>query len=536
VEERGESQDGVERDPPERERSEVRAALVAGLAGGAALMAGAAVVHTLSTRVPFLPVALAQSGVRAAPGGFATYFIEALGHWALRLAVIATSAAFLASGALGGLAMLWLRRSLPPVLAGMAGFIPLWAVAALLYPSDASSLPGGTFALATVGLYLLAGEITRRVFDRLSLTPAAASPGLTEGGIGRRYVLRSLWVGGAGLLLGASGLGRLVRPRPDPGRVVAAFRDIRRAPAPVKTSEDGAFDSIGGLAPEVTSNQDFYVVDEEIVDPDVDPAAWVLEVGGLVDRPGSLTYERLTSLPMVERYQTLECISNPVGGGLIGTAKWVGVPLREILGPARPRRGAVEVVFRATSGYSDSLPLDQAMDAETLIVLGMNDHVLPRAHGFPARLLSVGNYGMKNPKWLSSIEVVEHPHIGYWERRGWSVEARVKTWSRIDTPPDGQRLTGRVDLAGVSFAGDRGISHIEVSTDGGTTWAEAMLKTPLSPLTWRLWRYPWPRPLSGERRQLLVRATDGRGILQAAVAADPHPDGASGYHAIEVIA
>src|SRR5207302_7163972 len=153
-----------------------------------------------------------------------------------------------------------------------------------------------------------------------------------------------------------------------------------------------------------------------------------------------------------DRYQTLECVSNHVGGNLMSNAKWIGVPLPEILDRAGVDTSrAVEVVFRAAGGYSDSLSIDQAMDHSTLIAIGMNGHVLPRAHGFPARLLSVGTYGMKNPKWLESIEVVDRPYQGFWERRGWSKTAVVNTMSRIDTPKSGAQIGGPIEVGGIAF-------------------------------------------------------------------------------------
>jgi DMSO/TMAO reductase YedYZ molybdopterin-dependent catalytic subunit len=191
------------------------------------------------------------------------------------------------------------------------------------------------------------------------------------------------------------------------------------------------------------------------------------------------------------------------------------------------------VVFHASGGYSDSLSLDQAMDERTWIAVGMNDHVLPRAHGFPARVLSVGTYGMKNPKWLTGIEVVDRPYQGYWEQRGWSKQAVVKTEARIDVPQGGDRVVGSLAVAGIAFAGDRGISRVGVSTDGGRTWADAELKPALSDVTWRLWRIPWT-PENRGTVEIAVRAYDGAGRVQTKANAAPHPDGASGYDAITV--
>jgi DMSO/TMAO reductase YedYZ molybdopterin-dependent catalytic subunit len=498
--------------------------------GAVVLFAATALLHTFVRAVPFLPLVLAQAVVRAAPGGFATFFIEHLGHWALRLAVTGTVVAFLLGGAALGLFISWLARFVRAVpVAGVLGFLPLWVVSVAVYPSPASqTLRRLPFALASLPLYFLGGLAAAWTLVRLEKAIARKEPDPT-----RRLVLRSLWWGGAAVLLGVADLGRLIYRRPDPGRELLHPANVRRATEPSPSAGDAAFSRIPGLTAEVTPNEAFYVVDEEIIDPDIDASMWRLGVGGLVGRPLSLGYGELSRLPAVERYQTLECISNEVGGDLESTSKWVGVPLPEILDRAQVGRGAVEVVFRASGGYSDSLSIEQAMDPSTLIALGMNDHVLPRAHGFPARLLSVGTYGMKNPKWLTGIEVVDRPYQGYWEQRGWSKRAIVKTGSRIDTPAPGVQVRGGVAIAGIAFAGDRGISRVEVSTDGGRSWAPAQIKRALSPLSWRLWLYRW-RPQGRGQAGVLVRAYDTRGMVQTDQLAPPHPDGASGYDAITV--
>jgi DMSO/TMAO reductase YedYZ molybdopterin-dependent catalytic subunit len=304
-----------------------------------------------------------------------------------------------------------------------------------------------------------------------------------------------------------------------------------RRPAPAPTP-DPAFESIEGLSPLVTSNDDFYVVDEELVDPDIDVATWRLAVGGMVDGPLDLDHGELLALPLVERYATLECISNPIGGDLISTAKWTGVPLTDLLGRAGVRDGALEVVFRAVGGYSDSLPIGDALRPETMIVLGMNGNVLPRAHGFPARLLAPGYYGMKQPKWLQSIEVVSRAYSGYWERRGWIKAAIVNTGSRVDAVQEsaGQDGTGTWVVAGVAFAGNRGIALVECSLDGGATWRAAELEPPLSNLAWRRWKLAIAGgEAGGEGGDVLVRAADGDGVMQTSAVAPPHPSGATGY-------
>jgi DMSO/TMAO reductase YedYZ molybdopterin-dependent catalytic subunit len=505
-----------------------REAALAGLlgTGSATLLAG--IAHTVAPVVAFPPIAISQILVRTPPGSFDSFFIDRLGHWAMRLAVIGTSIGFVASGAILGQLVPALRRRIPAVIAGLLALVPLWLASIALYQQMPRSLSRWPYAAAILPAFVVGGAVGGLGHRRLTAPAPVSATNLS-----RRYFLRGVWRGGLGLALGASNIGRLVARTKDPGDQLLHVPRLTLAERLAQTEADAAFARIPGLTPEVTSIARHFVVDEEIIDPEIDPLTWRMIVKGMVGRPFQLTYGQLKALPAVERYQTLECISNEVGGDLISTAKWVGVPLPEILGRAGVGRGAVEVVFRAAGGYSDSLSIDQAMDPSTLIAIGMNGHVLPRAHGFPARLLSVGNYGMKNPKWLTEIEVVNHQYEGFWEGRGWTKPAIVKTWSRIDTPPSGTAVGRSATVAGIAYAGDRGISRVEVSTDGSRTWNQAELKTPLSGLTWRLWRYTWDLTARGEFGAV-VRAYDGRGGVQLSQFTDPYPSGATGYDAIEV--
>jgi len=215
------------------------------------------------------------------------------------------------------------------------------------------------------------------------------------------------------------------------------------------------------------------------------------------------------------------------------------VPLRDVLaraGGVGP--GAVRVVFHAVGGYSDSLPVAKALEPTTLVAYGMNDRSLPRAHGYPARIIVPGIYGMKNVKWLERIEVVDHDYLGYWQRSGgWDNLAVIKTASRIDVPAELAVVDGPATVAGVAWAGDRGIGRVEVSLDDGRTWTPAVLRRELAPAAWRQWRLPWtPASSGGGRVRVKVRAVDGRGEVQTDRQAPPHPSGASGYHTIEVVA
>lgn len=285
---------------------------------------------------------------------------------------------------------------------------------------------------------------------------------------------------------------------------------------------------------EVTSASDFYYVSKNFVnDPQIDNNTWKLTITGSVSNPVTLTYDQLRALPVVERYHTLECISNEVGGNLMSNALFRGARLADILNHAGIQPGANELIFRAADDYSDRLHLSQALDPLTLIVYDINGAPLPQAHGFPARMLVPGVYGMKNGKWLTSLQVNSGDYMGYWEERGWTREAKVKMTSRIDLPFDGTVLTNKPTwIAGVAYSADRGISEVQVSTDSGATWQPTTLRRPLGTLTWVLWQYQW-QPTSGSHI-LAVRAVDLKGNVQTATGAPTLPDGASGYHAVQV--
>ena len=494
-----------------------KAGASAGLAGAAVGLLVAGVLHTVWSRVTFPPVSVAEAVARLTPGKVATYFIDLLQHRALPLTVAVVALGLV--GVSAGLGSL-LPRVAPRVRGGSleaAGLlsVPVYATALAAFRSNMSTVGLPVYGLVLASVFAASAWATSRVYERL-IAPAVPHDAT------RRAVTSALAVGGAGLLLGWAELGRILFPRPNPGRLALDIADLTPASAP---PADAAFDRIPGISPRITPIASHYVVDEEIIDPDVDPAAWHLRIGGVVDRPYQLTYDELTALPAIEQFQTLECISNPVGGDLMSTARWTGVPLATILERAGVRPGAVEVVSRAIGGYSDSIPIEQAMLPTTLVAIGMNGRVLPREHGFPARLLVPGLYGMKQPKWLEGIEVVDRPYVGYWEERGWIKAAVVKTMSRID---GGGEVDGELVVAGVAFAGTRGIAKVEVTPDSGKTWDEAELEPELSGFTWRRWRLPLA--LSGKGgSEIRVRATDGEGALQVAEITPPHPSGATGY-------
>jgi DMSO/TMAO reductase YedYZ molybdopterin-dependent catalytic subunit len=289
----------------------------------------------------------------------------------------------------------------------------------------------------------------------------------------------------------------------------------------------------GQPTPEVTPTDEFYIVSKNLIDPSPDGSTWRLQVGGATERTLTLNYDDMLAMPSQEQYTTMQCISNEVGGNLMGNALWRGVPLRDVIEQAGPLPTAHHVFLRCTDEYSDSIPLEYAMREQVMLAYQMNGEQLPSKHGFPVRLLTPGKYGMKHPKWIIEIHIMEDEQLGFWQRRGWSQVATMNTTVRVDVPGDGRTVdSGPLLVQGVAFSGDRGISKVEVSTDDGASWNEATLKPPLSPYTWVLWEYEWRNPPLGEAT-VQARATDGTGELQPDGNAEPYPDGVASYHRIE---
>jgi DMSO/TMAO reductase YedYZ molybdopterin-dependent catalytic subunit len=253
----------------------------------------------------------------------------------------------------------------------------------------------------------------------------------------------------------------------------------------------------------------------------------------MVDRPYTIDFSDLLDMRMVERDVTLSCVSNQVGGGLVGNARWLGVPLTEILDRAGVQDGAEQIVGRSVDDFTVGFPMEAAYDGrEALVAVGMNGEPLPFEHGFPARLVVAGLYGyVSATKWLSEIELTTWEGFdAYWVPRGWAKEAPIKTQSRIDTPAQSAQLTtGSQVVAGVAWAPTRGISKVEVELGAGQPWVEAELSKPLSENAWVQWRVDWDATTEGSH-ELRCRATDGEGSLQTEEVNPPAPNGATGWH------
>ena len=293
---------------------------------------------------------------------------------------------------------------------------------------------------------------------------------------------------------------------------------------------------VEGVSELITPNDEFYVIDTALSVPRVDLRTWTLSFTGLVDTPFSITYDELLAMPLVERYITLCCVSNRVGGDLVGNAKWLGVPLWKLVERAGVRPEGTQLVGRSVDRFTVGFPTSAVFDGrEALVAVGMNGEPLPLRHGFPARLVVSGLYGyVSATKWLSEVEFVRwNDFDAYWIPRGWAKQAPIKTQSRIDTPRAGDIKAGTNVIAGVAWAQGRGVERVQVRVDDGP-WMRAMLPQELSIDSWRQWYLehdfaPGPHTIS-------VRAADATGRTQTAHVQGPRPDGATGYHTIRVVA
>jgi len=293
----------------------------------------------------------------------------------------------------------------------------------------------------------------------------------------------------------------------------------------------------------ITPTDRFYVLKYSPTLPAADLSLWGLQVAGQVERTLTLTWNDVQARPQIEVMRTLECISNPAGGGLIGNATWQGISLRDLLNEAGLQPAARFVTFEGQDEYFTTVPLERALDERALLAHQMNGEPLPPEHGFPLRVLLVGVYGQKQPKWISRIVASDQNEKGPWEQKGWSNTAAIKVNSRIEAPAyDGQLKVGqRALIAGMAFAGLSGIRRVEVSTDRGQSWSEATLvpsPSPFETTTWTGWYTGWTPAQTG-RYLIQARATDGDGNQQGdeqnqGILAGVFPDGTSAIHQIQV--
>ncbi|MEV6322644.1 molybdopterin-dependent oxidoreductase [Nocardia sp. NPDC051787] len=350
----------------------------------------------------------------------------------------------------------------------------------------------------------------------------------------RRQVLQGLLVaGGLAVVTGVGGRLLGLRRRDVSGeRAAVQLPEPTAAAAPVAP---GADLRIPGLTPYLTPNDDFYRIDTALIVPQVSKDDWSLRIHGMVDREIRLGWADLAHRPVEERLITLACVSNPVGGDLIGNARWLGYRLDQLLAEAGPHPDADMVLSYSTDGWTAGTPLAVLTDGrDALLAVGMNGEPLPVRHGYPARLVVPGLYGyVSATKWVTELEVTRFDRASaYWTRRGWSALGPIKTGTRIDTPRGRKRLApGPIPIAGVAWAQHRGIRAVEVQIDDGP-WQQARLSDEQSIDTWRQWVFDWDA--TAGPHTIRARATDGTGEAQTAERRDVIPDGATGHPSVTV--
>jgi DMSO/TMAO reductase YedYZ molybdopterin-dependent catalytic subunit len=397
-------------------------------------------------------------------------------------------------------------------------------------------------ALWIVIVFLVWGAAYSWIYNDLRIVPVKSeSSGEAESGVSvidrRQFLVRiggvtaTLTVIGAGLgaLLGQSQSSRTVSIAENVDAEIAASG----SPDSQIPNANAVVQPAPGTRPEITPLDKHYRIDISSRPPVIDGETWKLKIGGLVENPVELTLNDLVSnYEPLNQYITLACISNPVGGDLTSTLRWTGVSLQKILDEIKPTGTHLRIV--GADGFDEVLDLEVArQDERVMLTYAWDGQPLKEKHGFPLRIYIPDHYGMKQPKWITGMEVIDHWEEGYWVRRGWSAEARMNATSVIDTVAvesamqDGDQLL--IPIGGIAHAGARGISKVEVSVDDGD-WVEAQLRDPVSPTTWVIWRYDWP--FEAGDHTFAVRCYEGDGTPQVASSRGVRPDGATGIDTV----
>ncbi len=505
----------------------VRARWRAVFAGLAAVSAGLGVAEVLAAILSPTSSPLFSAGslvIDLAPSWLKESVIAVFGT--ADKAVIIASVALLVAvlAALAGL----VERATPPwgrVIVAAVGALGLVAAMTRAGSFLVSAIP--SIAAILIGVWLL-GALIRRS-EAVDSSIGEQSQGASR----RTFLINTGLAAGLGVLATVGGriVATGIQAVDSARRMFTLPRPaVAAPPIPSRASLD-----IPGIAPLVTSNVDFYRIDTALIVPSIDPDQWSLRITGLVDNGVTLTFEELLALPLEESYTTLACVSNPVGGGLIGNALWLGYPIRHLLQRARPKAGADMVLSRSADGFTAGTPLSVLMDdRNAILAVAMNGVPLPAEHGFPVRMVVPGLFGyVSATKWVTELNVTTFAaDTAYWTHRGWSALGPVKLSSRIDTPRVSRTVdAGTVVVAGVAWSQHVGVSRVEVRVDD-EPWSEATLADAISADTWRQWSFAWDA--TSGRHELTVRATDADGMVQTAAYADVVPDGATGHHSVEV--
>ncbi len=508
-------------------------------------------LYALGVRVglPSVPFDIFDWLARVTPGAVIAFFIDtmitiihnfSLGPTAdvAKAAEMAVAQLLLVgAGIVLGLVVAW-RLSLGPGSGwawGRSGGIIL-ALAALAVEAlrgSLLSLPLGQLLLAVLWVAappIVWGTLLGGAVQGVLARAGAAAPSAGEA-VSRRNLLLKVAVGSAGTALALWGLSNWPQPQQEP--TVAQQPQPANLPTP-PPAPAGRIEPAPGTRPEVTANDKFYRVDINLIPPRVDGNSWRLVATGLFTKPRQFSLADLAAYPAVTMPVTLSCISNLIGGDLISNGYWTGLRLRDLLADLGLQPTARELHLRSADNFYESVVMSDMMDERTLLVYGMNGQTLPVEHGYPLRIIIPDRYGMKQPKWIVSIEAAGQASLGYWPERGWSEEAMPQIMSQIDPVDVAATQNGKVPIGGIAWSGAQGISKVEVQIDSGA-WQEATLRTPpLGPLTWVQWRYDWPATGPGQHAAR-VRATDGRGNKQIERSTDAYPDGATGYDSLTFV-
>ena len=499
---------------------------VAGAVAVAVAIAVGEILAGLVGGAPSLVIAVGSLVIDLQPPGAKDLVVSLFGtNDKLALNVLILIAALMIGGLLGLVARTSFMRA--AVAFAVFGVVALYASLRL----GLSTVP---LSILTVGLAVGASIWTLRTLISAAGPPVTAEPPAARmpDWDRRRFLVLS-----GSLAVGAVAVGWVGRALLQGSRSaspdVATLPPSGLSPAPLAP---GTSLPVDGITPIVVPNDRFYRIDTALIVPRVNVATWSLTVRGMVDREVNLTLSQLAAMPIFEQYVTIACVSNEVGGDLVGNALWRGVHLREVLALAGVQATASQIVGRSVDGFTVGFPTEWAMDParEPMIAVGMNGEPLPIEHGYPARLIVPGLYGyVSATKWLAEIELTTLDAFdAYWIPRGWAKEAPILTQSRIDVPKNGAAVAvGPVAIAGVAWAPDRGVSKVEVQVDGGE-WLPATMSTEISNATWVQWRRGWDAT-PGDHT-ISVRATDGRGEVQTELQTPPAPDGARGHHTIRV--
>jgi DMSO/TMAO reductase YedYZ molybdopterin-dependent catalytic subunit len=500
--------------------------LVAGAVAVAVAIAVGEIAAGLFGGAPSLVLAIGSLVIDLQPAGAKELVVSLFGtNDKLALNIVILVVALTIGGLLGLVARTSFTRA-------AAAFMVFGAVA--LFASLRLGLDSPFLSVLTVALAVGAAILTlRRLVDAAEGRVAASVPSSSMPDWDRRrFLILSGSLAAGAIVVGSVGRALLQGSRSEaPASLSLPASGLSPAPLTPDISLP-----VEGITPIVVPNDRFYRIDTALIVPRVNVATWSLTLSGMVEREVSLTFDELAAMSIFEQYVTIACVSNEVGGDLVGNALWRGVHLREVLALAGVKPEASQIVGRSVDGFTVGFPTAWAMDParDPMIALGMNGELLPIEHGYPARLIVPGLYGyVSATKWLAEIELTTLDAFdAYWIPRGWAKEAPILTQSRIDVPRNGAAVSvGPLAIAGVAWAPDRGVSKVEVRVDGGE-WLPATQSTEISNATWVQWRRGWDAT-PGDHA-IAVRATDGRGEVQTEQQSPPAPDGARGYHTIRV--